>query len=301
MKNFPIAIVVVISAACSSPSPEVDPDYRAEIESWRASRLERLSSDNGWLTVVGLHWLQVGVNRFGSNPVNEVVLSADGVPALAGTLEAAEGFTVVARAGMESGLLLNGEPLVEAMLASDADGTPDMLGLGRLRMYLIQRGDRLALRVKDPQAVARREFRGIDHFQIDEAYRVTARLEPYDAPREIQVPTVVGTPTSMWTPGLLHFTLNGHELSLEPYLDSAEGPRYSLIFRDRTSGESTYGAGRFLSAGSVSSDGKTVLDFNLAYNPPCAFTPYATCPLPTPQNSLNVAVEAGEKYSAPHH
>jgi uncharacterized protein (DUF1684 family) len=300
MKKPLIAIAAALLTACSSPQPEVDPDYRAEIEARRASRLERLRSDSGWLTVVGLHWLRTGINRFGSDPANEIVLQADNVPPLAGSLELAEDSTVLARATDQGDLRLNGASFVEARIGDDAGGDPDMLELGRLRLYLIRRGDRLALRVKDPQARARIGFEGIDHFPIDEAYRVIATLDPFENPREVLIPTVVGTPTTMLAPGLLHFELDGEKLSLEPYLNDIEDESYLLIFRDRTSGVSSYGAGRFLPADAVGPDGTTVLDFNLAYNPPCAFTPHATCPLPTPQNSLPVAIEAGEMYSGDH-
>jgi uncharacterized protein (DUF1684 family) len=136
---------------------------------------------------------------------------------------------------------------------------------------------------------------------VDPRYRVTATLEPYPELRQVEIPTVLGTPTTMLAPGRLHFTLLGEELALEPYLSAPDDPEYFLIFRDLTSGETTYGAGRFLSAAAAGVDGHTVLDFNLAYSPPCAFTAHATCPLPPPGNSLAVAVEAGEMHAGGLH
>jgi uncharacterized protein (DUF1684 family) len=298
----PIATALLLfAAACNDNVPSPDPAYLAEIEAWRAVRLERLTADDGWLTVVGLHWLEPGVNPFGSDPANEIPLSAPGVPALAGNVELLADTSVVATAAAGAAVTVNGAPLVESVLRSDAQGQPDIVGVGRLSFYLIDRGGRLAARVKDPEAPARTSFAGLQHFPIDPRHRITARLEPYPEPREVAIPTVLGTPTIMLAPGVLHFTLRGEELSLEPYVNAVDDPEYFLIFRDRSSGDSTYGGGRFLDADSVGPDGATVLDFNLAYSPPCAFTPHATCPLTPPQNSLRVAVEAGEMFAGDAH
>ena len=301
MKRTLIAFAVLALAACAAHSPTPDPAYRGEIEQWRSHRLERLTADNGWLTLVGLDWLRPGVNRFGSAPDNDVTLSAPGVPPVAGTLEVTDDNTVTLHPAEGSGLTVNGQPASEQVLATDADGHPDVLGLGRLSFYVIARGDRLGVRVKDPDAEARRGFKGIQYFPIDPSYRVTATFEPYETPRQVQVPTAIGTPASMLAPGLLHFTLKGESLSLEPYLESPDAKELFIVFRDATSGETTYGGGRFLDAAVPGSDQTTVLDFNRAYNPPCAFTPYATCPLPTEENILSVAVEAGEKHEGGGH
>ena len=301
MKNAFLFGVVVLLTACAPSTPVVDPDYQAEIESWRAGRLERLTSDSGWLTLIGLYWLEPGISRFGSDPDNEIPIAVPDVPGLAGTIEIGDDGTVVARAVADADVGVNGEPLVESLMTTDAQGPPDVVRVGRANFHIIERAGNLAARVKDPGARRRVSFPGISHFPVDPGARVTARLEPYDGPRMVEIPTVVGTPTTMMTPGLLRFSLAGRELVLEPYVESPDDDSYFLIFRDRTSGDTTYGAGRFLSAEAVGPDGTTVLDFNLAYNPPCAFTPFATCPLPTPQNSLSVAVEAGERYESEEH
>ena len=301
MKTALVAALLLLAAACTDNVPTPDPAYVAEIEAWRTERLERLTADDGWLTVVGLHWLAPGVNRFGSDPANEIPLNGPDIPALAGTVELLDDGSLVAGAAAGAAVMVNGAPLVESVLRSDAQGEPEIVGVGRLSFFIIDRGGRLAARVKNPDAAARREFRGIEHFPIDPRYRVTARLEPYPEPREVPIPTVLGTPTTMLAPGVLHFTLRGEELSLEPYVNAADDPEYFLIFRDRTSGNSTYGGGRFLDAEAVGADSTTVLDFNLAYSPPCAFTAHATCPLPPPQNSLGVAVEAGEMFAGRGH
>lgn len=297
MKCSIAGLVVLLLAACAAKVPEVDPDYRIEIEQWRMRRVERLTVEDGWLTVVGLHWLSDGVNRFGSNPESEIVLDGPGVPSFAGTIELTENGSVVARASADAGVTINGEPLVEAALATDVDGQPDVLRSGRLSFYVIDRGGKLAVRVKDPDSEARQHFAGIEYFPIDGRYRVTATLDSYPEPREVEIPTVTGDPSTMLAPGRLHFTVDGQELAIEPYVGSPEDDSYFLIFRDRTSGDSTYGGGRFLGAEAVGANGTTVIDFNYAYNPPCAYTAFATCPLPPPQNSLPVPIEAGEKFA----
>jgi uncharacterized protein (DUF1684 family) len=302
MKKLPLTGVLVLAlAACAKHVPPPDPAYLAEVEAWREQRLERLTSDDGWLTVVGLDWLSPGINRFGSAATNEIPLPGLGIPELAGTVEVLDDGSVVVRAVGEAKVTVNGEPVVESVLHTDAQDAPDVVGVGRVRFYIIDRSGRLAARVKDPKNPARAEFAGIMHFPIDPRWRVTAHLEPYAEPREVLIPTVVGTPTTMLAPGALRFSLFGKKLTLEPYLSAADDPEYFLIFRDLTSGDTTYGGGRFLSAEAVGEDGSTVLDFNLAYNPPCAFTPFATCPLPPPQNSLDLAIEAGEMYAGEEH
>lgn len=296
-----LAALVVIAVACTEAPEPLDPAYAAEVGAWRTQRLERLTSDDGWLTLTGLYWLEPGENRFGSAADGAVVLPDESVPEIAGMLVVAADGTVVAFGEEGAGVAVNGQPLTNALLATDAQGAPDTVTAGRISFYVIDREGRLAARVKDPEAMTRLTFAGIDNFDIDPAYRVQARFEPYAEPRRVAIPTVLGQDTSMLATGILRFSIKGVELVLEPYVDSPDDDSLFLIFRDETSGVTTYGAGRFLSADSPGGDGTTVLDFNLAYNPPCAFTPYATCPLPPPQNALSIAIEAGEKYHGEAH
>jgi uncharacterized protein (DUF1684 family) len=293
--------LIVIAAACKAAPEPLDPAYAAEVDAWRNQRIARLTAADGWLTLTGLYWLEPGENRFGSAPDGAVVLPDESVPEIAGMLVVAADGTVVAFAEEGAGVAVNGQPLTEAVLATDAQGAPDVVTAGRISFYIIDREGRLAARVKDPEAETRLTFAGIENFPVDPAYRVTARFEPYAEPREAAIPTVLGQDTSMLAMGILRFSIKGVELALEPYVESPDDDSLFLIFRDETSGVTTYGAGRFLSAEAPGDDGTTVLDFNLAYNPPCAFTPYATCPLPPPQNVLNVAIEAGEKYRGEDH
>ena len=296
-------LVVIMSfvLACSDAPPPLDPEYLAEVEAWRQDRLERLTADDGWLTLTGLYWLGPGENRFGSGEDNAVVLPDASIPPVAGSLALDSGGTVTLTAEASAEVRVNGAVTTEASLTIGTAGAPDVVTVGRIQFFVISRNGRLAARVKDPQAVTRTSFTGIEHFPIDPSLKVEARLAPYDEPREVAVPTVLGEDATYVAPGLLRFEVDGVGQSLEPFLSGPEKDRYFVIFRDATSGVSTYGAGRFLYAQSVDERGATVLDFNLAYNPPCAFTPYATCPLPPPQNWLQVAIEAGEKYSGDVH
>ncbi|MEJ2583232.1 MAG: DUF1684 domain-containing protein, partial [Acidobacteriota bacterium] len=276
-------------------------EYAAEIEEWRNTRLERLTADDGWLTLTGLFWLEPGDNFFGSSEDNAVVLPDDSIPGTAGRLilDAEGTVTLIAEEGF--GIKVNGEDMTEAILKTDAAGRPDVVTAGRITFFIIDREGELGARVKDPESPARTAFSGIEHFPVNAAFRVDARLDPYQEPREVAIPTVLGRDTTMLAPGVLHFTIEGTEHTLEPYVSDSDSTSYFLIFRDATSAVSTYGAGRFLSADVADENGLTVLDFNLAYNPPCAFTPYATCPLPPPQNWLQASIDAGEQYHGETH
>jgi hypothetical protein len=268
--------------------------YEREIEDWRAARVERLKSEDGWLTLVGLHWLVPGKNRFGTDPDGEIVLPAGRAPAYAGSLFLEQGAVRVQGA---SGLTLAGEPVVERALKTDAGGEPDVLELGDLRLHIIEREGRFGVRVKNPRSPVRLEFRGLDYFPVNPRLRVVAEFVPYEKPRQVLVATVIGTESPMQVPGRVRFELDGKALTLEPVL---EEDRYWFLFKDATNGRETYPAGRYL-YGELQGAGKLVLDFNKAYNPPCAFTPYATCPLPPKRNWLDVRIEAGEKTYGAHH
>jgi uncharacterized protein (DUF1684 family) len=273
--------------------PDPDLAFRQEEEAWRAERLARLKSDNGWLSLVGLHWLKEGENRFGTSQANAVVLPEGTTQATAGSFFLEKG-RVRVHADPLAELTLEGESVVERVLKSDADGEPDLLRLGRLRLFVIKRGERFAVRVKDPQSPALKAFHGVEYFPADARYRVVATFVPYDPPKDVAVPTILGTVETMKAPGKVTFTLEGKQVSLVPVLEAPDANELFFIFKDGTSGKETYPAGRYLYT-PLPENGKVVLDFNRAYNPPCAFTSYATCPFPTKENTLAVRIEAGEK------
>ncbi len=266
-------------------------DPAAERAKWHEGRIKRLQSEEGWLTLVGLHWLTEGENLIGTDPGAKVRFPEGLGPAKAGTL-VLEGGKVRLKAEAGSPLTVNGAPAGDMPLRMDVDGKPDVMGLAGRSFYVIRRGEKVGVRVKDPQSPVRTGFKGIDLYPYDPAYRVVATWEPFPEPREVKVPTVIGISETYKAYGRVHFKLKGKTVTLEP-VDEGDGRLY-FIFRDATSGKGTYPAGRFLYA-DAPKDGKVVIDFNLAYNPPCAFTRFATCPLPTPANVLKVAVKAGEK------
>lgn len=275
-----------------------DAGYRAEIQAWREQRAARLQAEDGWLAVAGLFWLKEGANRFGTDPSNDIVLPPGSAPARAGVFALLEGKTAVR---LEPGVpaAIAGGSVSEAEMRPDTSGSPDVLVLGRLKLTVIERSGRYGIRLRDPQRKERLEFAGLGWFPIREDCRVVARFVPYDAPKKVRVPNVIGQVNDLPSPGYVVFALGGRELRLDPVLEEPDADELFFIFSDRTAGKETYGAGRFLYA-AMPKDGTVVLDFNKAYTPPCAFTPYATCPLPPAQNRLPVSLEAGEKAPAHH-
>jgi uncharacterized protein len=249
--------------------------YQTEIEQWRRNREEGLKRDGGWLSVAGLFWLHEGANPFGKDPANEIALP-DG-PAKAGAFE-----------------LHNGKVTVK-MDGATKELWPDSLDVakvGRLSLFVIKRSEKYGIRLKDPESEYRREFKGIESYPAKEEYRVTAKWVA--APQKMPILNIIGQTESVDSPGYAVFQLHGHEYHLRPYLETADAKELFYVFRDQTSAKETYGAGRFFYSG-MPENGSVVIDFNKAYNPPCAFTPYATCPLPPPENKLDVRIEAGEK------
>jgi uncharacterized protein (DUF1684 family) len=274
-----------------------DEAYRAEVQKWREDRETRLKADGGWLTVAGLFWLKDGENTFGSDPANDVVLPA-GAPPRAGSFAFASGRTTVKLLpGVEG--LVGGKPVATTELKSDENGSPDVLTMGPLTMQVIKRGERYGIRLKDKNAAARKTFTGLRWYDVREEYRVTARFTSYPAPRPIKVPNILGQTEAMPSPGFATFSMGGQEVRLEGVFEEPGAEELFFILRDQTSGKETYPAGRFMYA-DLPKQGKIVLDFNKAYNPPCAFTAFATCPLPPPQNWMPIRVEAGERDYGTH-
>jgi len=285
--------------AATACSPRVDPGYRREIETWRQRRAGRLLRDDGWLTLAGLAWLDPGSNSFGSGPAAKIPLRGPGVPPVAGAIVLENGRTRLDPAA-GAALTADGRPAAPSDLVSDENGSQTVLRIGTFSFFVIRRGEKMGVRVRDTESPARRNFKGLEYFPIDPAWRVTARFEPYTPPKHIAVPTVLGFPEDDVSPGALAFEHGGKTYRLDPVFEQGSEELF-LIFGDRTNGKETYGAGRFVYA-PMPKDGKTVIDFNKAYSPPCIFTPYATCPFPPPQNRLPLEVRAGEKtYSGAHH
>jgi uncharacterized protein len=273
----------------SSPAP--DPAYRQEIERFQADRMTELKDENGWLTLVGLFWLEPGENRFGSDPSGTVLLPEGKAPAVAGTL-VREGTSVTVKVAPGVAVTTGGKPVTTLALESDANEKPTVLELGSLRFHVILRGDKVGIRVKDTKSPALAAFKGVEDFPIQPDWRVTARYEPTRPPKKLQIANILGQVTDEVSPGSVAWERDGKTYRLDA-LQQRDGTLF-LIFADQTNGHETYAAGRFLET-APPKGGKVVVDFNKAYNPPCAFSPYATCPLPPPENKLAVRIEAGEK------
>jgi len=271
--------------------PAMATGYEPAVAAWRAERLQRLTTADGWLSLTGLHFLSPGVSRVGRAPDNDVVLA--GGPAHLGEVTLAEDGKVhlVVTPGVE--VRVDGEAVLSAHLGDGQSGRAVTAVCGTISFHVIDRGGKKALRVKDSEAERRTRFAGIDYFPVDPAWRIEAEWVPFDRPRAVPIKNILGQESDALVLGEAVFGRDGHTLRLLPIQEAPDGPLFFII-SDLTSGAETYGAARFLYA-DPPRDGKVTLDFNRAINPPCAFTPFATCPLPPKENRLPIAVTAGEK------
>jgi uncharacterized protein (DUF1684 family) len=280
------AIILWLSTAVARAD-----DYAQELATERTERVKRLTAPEGWLSLIGLHFLTLGENTVGRAPENKIVLAAG--PARFGTMILAEDGNVRLQVTPGVEALVNGEPVLSVNLGDGRSGRPVSVACGTMSIHVIERGGQRALRVKDSASERRSRFAGIDYFPLDPSWRIEAAWEAFDQPREVPIKNILGQESKALVLGRAVFTRDGHTLALLPLQESPDEPLFFII-SDLTSGEETYGAARFLYA-EPPKDGKVVLDFNRAINPPCAFTPFATCPLPPKENQLPIAVTAGEK------
>jgi len=287
-----IISLIVLALACNSSNPVITDEaaYVESIEEWQVQRLERLKSKNGWLSLAGLFWLEEGENSFGSDPENEIVFP-EKADAFSGTLVLNSGkVTLKVAEGVE---IRHDDSLVTEMkLADDHSENTTRLQQGDLAWYIVKRGERYGIRLRDHKHPRIDELDHIPSYPIQTDYVVEATLEPFDSPKTMTVATPLeGFTESYECPGILNFKINGRAVKLHPF---TSGNRYFLVIADETSGLDTYGAGRFMYT-EPDSTGRIILDFNKAYNPPCAFSPFATCPMPPRENFMPAAIEAGEK------
>jgi len=284
-----LAIFVSLAAAIQPP----DAAYLQSFEKWKAELVDDLKQN--WLPLAGLFWLKPGANTFGSANDNAVVLPSG--PAHAGVFQLqGDEISVELRSGSDA--KIDGKSETKAKLQTDVSGSATRIELGSLRMHVIKRGERLGIRVKDLESQAAHNYSGPAFFPLDMNYRVSGTFVPSDGKRTVDIPNVLGDVTPTAIVGEVHFKLNGQELTLTAHSgDPKQG--LSFVISDLTSKTETYPGGRFLETDAVA-DGKVVLDFNRAYSPPCAVTPYATCPLAPKENRLAIAIPAGEKYDRKH-
>jgi hypothetical protein len=299
-------LVVALGLAITTGSPAIagagqvaaqDESYRQSVEDWRARRHASLSRPDGWLTLVGLDWLIEGENRVGSAEDNDIVL-AGGVPHWGSVFLEGEALRFVS--ANDETITINGEHLPEADLVADAQGTPTVVASDTISFYVIFRGS-YGLRVKDSQAPALLNFKGVDNYPIDQDWRIESRFTPAEDGTVIEISNVLGQVNEMAVYGTFEFEKDGNTHRLLGLGDEHSSSLW-FIFADRTSGRDTYGAGRFLYSDGMPENGRLVVDFNKAYNPPCAFNEYSTCPLPPQANRMDLFVTAGEKdYHAAGH
>lgn len=284
-----ISLLVLTMAAMGVAAQSYD---EAALKAFRAEREKALLVDNGWFTVAGLHFLNPGENTFGSDPLNDIVLDFADVPKQAGVITM-KGTTVAIKAADGESLTYNGKPVKDGPLRlSERGRRADLITYESTSFFLHFSGPRLAIRVRDQKAPLRTGFSGLKWYPADPSFRVTGTFTPLATPKMIQAPTILGDLEPFTVPGNVKVTVGGKTHNMEAW---RSGERLWFVFRDLTSADSTYPSARFLYTDPPTADGTVVLDFNRAQNPPCAYNPWTTCPLPPSANKLAIRIEAGEK------
>ncbi len=300
MKKFGwVPALLILLLGCGERSvPAFDQAaYEAEVLEWRAGRLDRLTAPMGYLTQTGLFWLEAGTYSFGAAADNDVVFPGDAAPVIGSFVVDTNGIRMVVVAGVD--VRSDEQSVSDLQMLDDTTPTPALVTHRTLAWSVVQRDDRFGVRLRDFENPFLSTFGPLPYFDIDSTLRVTAVLRPYDEPRVVNVGTVIeGLGYHPTSPGTVEFEIAGERYDLEAY---ESGDSLFFVFGDATSRDDTYGAGRFLYADAPDSDGMTILDFNLAYSPPCAFNDFSTCPVASPRNRLPIRVEAGEKYNEALH
>jgi len=270
-----------------------DSDYEKEIKSWHQNRIEGLKKENGWLNLAGLFWLEEGRNSFGGNTDNKIVFPKERSKAFLGDIILSKGEVFVETKADVN--VFNENEKIEKLKLFPAEKSI-ILNHNTLSWFVIKRGERFAIRLRDLESPFLKEFHGIETFQIDPKWKLKAKFVPTEG-KKIAILDITGKTSQQDSPGVLIFTIAGKEYKLDAL---GEGEELFVIFGDKTNKKETYGAGRFVYTAKPDADGFIYLDFNKAHNPPCAFTPYATCPLPPKQNLLPIEIKAGEKNYGNH-
>jgi len=296
LKNYFIAgLLFFLLAGCQTKHDA----YFKTIESWHQKRINALKKDTGWLTLAGLFWLSPGENSFGSDSSNTLIFPKT-APAFIGSFFL-EDSTVRIMINPDLHVTSAGKPVTGAVLKSDISGAPTRLELNSLQWYVIRRGDKTGIRLKDKASPLLKSFTDIPRFPVQKSWRIKAQLLPAKQGHTIAFPNVLGQMEKAASPGKLSFKYAAKTHTLDVIREKGDD-QYWIIFGDQTNGDATYGGGRFLYVDTVDQNGETYIDFNKAYDPPCVFTPFATCPLPPENNILDFKVTAGEKmFGEAHH
>lgn len=290
---FLFSLLISFFAGCNNePKQNADEEYLKMINEWDSSRVESLKSKTGWLNLAGLLWLKEGENKFGSGTSNDIIFPAGKADEFIGSFYLEDSIvTVKINDGVE--VYSSGELIKEIVMSPDISGNQTELTHKNLNWFVIVRDEKIGIRLRDYESETVKNFTGIERFPVDTTWRINAKFILYDNPKKMIVPNIIGQASEYDVKGEITFIKDGQKYSLTPI---PSGERYFIIFADETSGVETYGAGRFLYTDTIEdANGNIILDFNKAYNPPCAFSKYATCPLPPKENHLKLAVTAGEK------
>jgi len=289
-----------LSAQSAPLKPTDAAQWQPQLLAWRGQREASLAAPDSWLTLVGLEWLKPGLNSVGAAGDNHIKLQPPAPEHLG--LFTASGKTIQLLApngGFSPDMLIDGKPAREGLLAVDSAENPSVITYHSLTMMVLERGGRYALRIKDANSPTRANFHGLNWYAPNPRFHLTATWTPYNPPHIEQIPTIIGTTLNLPAPGVAEFDLDGKTLRLEPVLEDPDSKSLFFILKDETSKTTTYQAARFLTTGlpdhGLDKPGQLTLDFNRLVNPPCAYTNYATCPLPPDQNKLPISLEAGEK------
>jgi uncharacterized protein (DUF1684 family) len=284
-----------LSKALSGDDPKT---FMQEELRWREKRDEEMRAPTSWLNIAGLFWLKEGENSFGTSWKNPIRLPEGSTPLFAGSFFLDNG-TVAVSAAHGTPLKIGGKTIQKSILRGNDTGRPDVVELNDLRMWVIVRFGQCAIRLRDLNHLPYKKYRGLDFFPPNEKYKIQAEFQAFAEPKKVEVGTVIGKSTEMNSLGYVTFKIDGKLYRLEAF--SGEPQTLFFIFGDETNGKETYEASRFMNA-RILENGKVDLNFNRAFNPPCAYTPFATCPLPPPQNHLKTRILAGEKkYPDSHH
>lgn len=292
-----IAIIFFYSCKTETLETKGSPEYFEEIKQWDQRRVERLKANDGWLNLVGRTWLKPGENKFGSAKDNEVVIESNKVPAFMGVFIFKDS-TVSMKVNNGVEVLFNGEPVKEMVMIGDHKKEMTVFQYASIKWNLIVRNELYGIRFRDLESEFVKNFSSIERFPVNEDWKISAKFESYDPPKKISVPNVLGQIDEELSPGAVVFTKDNQTYRIDA-IDA--GDRLWLIFADGTSGEETYGGGRFLYTDKADSTGIVIVDFNKAYNPPCVLTKYATCPLPPKENYIKLRITAGEMMWGGHH
>ncbi len=264
--------------------------YEKEMQSWQQKRIQALKDPNGWINLTGLFWLKPGKNSFGSAPTNDFVYQHKNMPSKAGYfLWENQQVYWVSNSGIS--IKINDSLITKALVFEEGKNQASLMALGSLRWNIIQREEKMGVRLRDLASAQLTSFKGTERFALDSNLKLIAHLEPVQQ-NKLLIANVLGQISPLASPGKLVFNIKGTTYTLDAL---EEGEELFILFGDATSGKETYPAGRFLYTNKPDANGNTILDFNKAFNPPCAFTKFATCPLPPKQNILPIAIKAGEK------